>query len=75
MVARHCEEVLNPILAEVIVTHSLHASPETIRRRSSQGPDVLLCWCVIEGKITDTGSAKAIVQNDTVGHIVSGLTH
>jgi hypothetical protein len=78
MAARQREEVLNPVLAEVIVTRGLHAIPEAIRRRDSHRPDVLISLrglrCVIESNITDVGNAKAIVQNDATGRIDSGLT-
>ncbi len=74
---RHREEVLNIVLAELIVARGIKASPEAICFRGAQRPDVLISFrglrCVIEGKIADITGARAIVQGEAIQRVDSGL--
>ncbi len=77
MTVRHREEVLNTVLAQVIVARGLNASPEAIRRGGTEKPDVLISFrglrCVIEGKIADVANARGIVLKDAEGRVDTGL--
>jgi hypothetical protein len=79
MAVRHREEVLNTVLAQLIVARGLNANPEAIRHRGIEKPDVLIAFrglrCVIEGKIADVANARSIVVNDARGRLDSGLAH
>jgi hypothetical protein len=75
--ARQREEVLNTVLAEVIIARGQNASPETIRAGGRQRPDVFLSFrglrCAIEGKIGDVSDARNIVLSDVLGRIEAGI--
>jgi hypothetical protein len=77
MSTRHREEVLNTVLAQVIVARGLNASPESIRSRGAEKPDVLISFrglrCVIEGKIADVANARGVVLDDATARLDSGL--
>ena len=77
MPERHREEVLNTVLAQIIVARGLNARPETIHHRGAERPDVLITFrglrCVVEGKIGDVAGAKTIVLGDATGRLNSGL--
>lgn len=79
MQARHREEVLNTVLAELIVARGMNADPETIRRKGKHRPDVFITFrglrLGIEGKIDDAAGARGIVIDDAMGRIDAGLTH
>jgi hypothetical protein len=78
MAVRHREEVLNTVLAQLIVARGLNANPEAIRRRGIEKPDVLIAFrglrCVIEGKIADVANARGVVLDDAMRRLNSGLT-
>lgn len=79
MAVRHREEVLNTVLAEVLIARGMNASPESIKRKGAQRPDVLISFrglrCAIEGKIADVQNAREIVAGDAQGRVDTGLTH
>lgn len=79
MPVRHREEVLNTVLAEAIVARGLNASPESIRDRGRQRPDVIILFrglrCVIEGKVADVPNAKSVVLSDAAGRVEKGIAH
>lgn len=76
--ARHREEVLNTVLAEVIVARGLNADPETIRRSGAHRPDVYIAFrgmrLGLEGKIDDVANARALVIEDAMKRVDAGLT-
>ena len=73
MTVRYREEVLNTVLAEVILARGMNASPESIRDHGKARPDVIIGFrglrCVIEGKVGDVAEARKLV----IGDAVSGL--
>lgn len=79
MEVRHREEVLNTVLAQLIVARGMNADPETIKRQGKHRPDVYITFrglrLGIEGKIDDVQGARGLVIDDAVGRIDAGLTH
>jgi hypothetical protein len=79
MEIRHREEVLNTVLAELIVARGMNADPETIRKQGRHRPDVYISFrglrLGIEGKINDVPGARGIVIDDALKRIEAGLTH
>jgi hypothetical protein len=77
MPVRHREEVLNTVLAQLVVARGLNANPEAIKKKGAQKPDVLIVFrglrCAIEGKIADVANARQVVLNDAQGRVDSGL--
>jgi hypothetical protein len=75
---RHREEVLNTILAEVIVARGMNADPETIRRSGAHRPDVYVAFrgmrLGLEGKVGDVANARSLVVADSVNRVDAGLT-
>jgi hypothetical protein len=76
-VHRHREEVLNTILAETLYEYGVEASPETIKSKGKEKPDVIFAFrglrCVIEGKYADVAAAKNVVLKDAQGRLDTGL--
>jgi hypothetical protein len=71
------EEVLNTVLAQVLIARGMSASPETIH---SEGmPDVIVPFrglrCALEGKLDDVSSAKAVVVRQAKGRGETGVAH
>ena len=79
MAVRHREEVLNTVLAEVIVARGLNASPKSIGNHGKQRPDVIIPFrglrCVVEGKVADVPNAREIVLYDATGRVEKGIAH
>jgi hypothetical protein len=79
MPVRYREEVLNTILAEIILTRGINASPESIQEHGKARPDVIIGFhglrCVVEGKIADVADAKNLVSEDAGKRIEKGIAH
>lgn len=74
---RQREEVLNTVLAQVLIARGMSASPETIQ---SEGmPDVIIPFrglrCVLEGKLNDVSNAKAVVVKQAANRVETGVAH
>jgi hypothetical protein len=79
MAVRYREEVLNTVLAEVILARGMNASPESIRDHGKARPDVIIGFrglrCVIEGKVGDVAEARKLVIGDAGKRIEKGIGH
>jgi hypothetical protein len=79
MQIRHREEVLNTVLAAVIVARGMNASPESIRDHGKARPDVIIGFrglrCVIEGKVGDVTTARTAASKDAGGRVEKGIAH
>ncbi|MGL4964912.1 MAG: hypothetical protein ACRC67_27045 [Inquilinus sp.] len=79
MAERHREEVLNTILATCLGRRGVAADPETIQYKGRYRPDVIASFgglrCAIEGKVSDTPQAEALVLSDARGRIEQGIAH
>jgi hypothetical protein len=74
---RQREEVLNTVLAQVLMSRGMSASPETIHAEGM--PDVIVPFrglrCAIEGKLEDVANAKAVVVKQANGRVETGIAH
>jgi hypothetical protein len=74
---RQREEVLNTVLAQVLIARGMSASPETIQ---SEGmPDVIVPFrglrCGLEGKLSDVANAKTVVAKQARNRVDTGIAH
>jgi len=71
------EEVLNTVLAQVLNTRGMSASPETIQTDGM--PDVIVPFrglrCILEGKISDVSNGKAVVVKQARSRVETGIAH
>ncbi|MDR3158200.1 MAG: hypothetical protein LBU11_04150 [Zoogloeaceae bacterium] len=76
---RHREEVINTHLAILMARHGVDAEAETIHRSGEVRPDVLFTLgglrAVIEGKYADVANADAVVSNDAISRVTTGICH
>jgi len=79
MAVRYREEVLNTMLATAIVARGLNATPESIRNHGRERPDVIIIFrglrCVVEGKVEDVASARAVALTDAKSRVEKGIGH
>lgn len=79
--ARHREEVLNVLLAELLTTYGLDATPESVQRTAGAKavalPDVLVRYrgmrLVLEGKYADSPRAEQVVARQAQDRIDAGV--